>query len=98
MPAQRKSKNHDDGESDHETIDINVSDTSSSDGDQASVSPVTAIPENQSVPATLAPLLPSAPTGRTNTAHDINYFFDRGSRTDGSLTICKQCRQVYNLD
>lgn len=43
-------------------------------------------------PPTLAPLLPSAPTGRTNRAHDIDYFFTRGAKADGTLTICKQCR------
>lgn len=95
MPAQKKSKNLNDGESEHETIDLNVStDTSTSDGDQASASPVvtsaTTLP--QAGPPTLAPLLPSAPTGRANRAHDIDYFFTRGSKTDGSLTICKQCR------
>jgi len=88
MPAQQKLKNNlRDGESDHETIDINVSDTSTSDG-EAPPSP----PKNLPEPPTLAPLLPSAPTTRANRAHDIDYFFNRGSRTDGSLTICKQCR------
>ena len=61
MPAQQN-RDHDDG--DHETIDLNISDTSSSDGDQAPASPVAATPENLPGPPALAPLLPSA-TGRT---------------------------------
>lgn len=94
MPAratQRKTKKQNDSsESDRETLDLDVSDASSiGDGDQAPVSPVTT---TLPVPPTLAPLLPSAPTGHANCAHDIDYFFTRGSRNDGSLTICKQCK------
>ena len=40
----------------------------------------------------LAPLLPSAPTARTNRAYDVDYFFARGSKTEGTSTICKPCR------
>lgn len=102
-PAQQKSKKVDDGESDCETLDLNVSDTSTSDGGAEAAPAVIdantvktgnqpdVTPGNLPVPPTLAPLLPSA-TGRTNRAHDIDYFFSRGSRADGSLTICKQCR------
>lgn len=111
MPAKQKLKNdlHDgEPESDHETIDINVSDTSSTSDGEAPPSPavlgtsaaadtkrLAATPENLPGPPTLAPLLPSAPTTRANRAHDIDYFFNRGSKTDGSLTICKQCRRVF---
>jgi hypothetical protein len=94
-------------DNDGETIDItNVSDTSVSvDGSQqapqAAVSTVIDTPVTvQVVPANnppvaialLAPLLPSAPTSRTNRAHDIDYFFTRGSKTEGTSTICKPCR------
>jgi hypothetical protein len=43
-------------------------------------------------PGMLAPLLPSAPTTRTNRAHDIDYFFTRGSKTEGTSTVCNTCR------
>jgi hypothetical protein len=92
MPAQHRMS-----DDDHETFDLNVSDTSTSDGgvqsEVAAPAAPTALVENTAATllGPLAPLLPSA-TGRSNRAHDIDYFFIRGSRTNGSLTICKQCR------
>lgn len=70
---------------------------SAAPGNQSAAAPgnqPVAAPGNLSAsgPPTLAPLLPSAPTGRTNRAHDIDYFFTRGAKADGTLTICKQCR------
>lgn len=91
-----------------ETINItNISETSSSsdsDSEPAVVAPTQAgAPVNANnapvvvAPAAagmfkLAPLLPSAPTARTNRAHDINYFFTRGLKTEGTSSICKTCR------
>jgi hypothetical protein len=105
MPASRKKNTtvtaHIASNND-ETIDINVSDTSDGPGESLSqqvpaVPPVDALANN--APAAialaagmLAPLLPSAPTARTNRAHDIDYFFSRGSKTEATSTICKPCR------
>ena len=108
MPTRNKSKNnshHDDGESDHEAFDLNVSDMSSSDGEAppavvttAKTNPPTSTPEHLPAPLLDPLLLPSAPTaGLSNRAHDINYFFTCGSKTDGSLTICKQCKWVNDF-
>lgn len=104
MPASRRTNTAHRGSdnlNDGETIDItNISDTSTSS--QPSLAPTIQVnvPAVTQVDATaaaigtpaLAPLLPSAPTTRTNRAHDIDYFFTRGLKTEGTLTICKPCR------
>ena len=46
-------------------------------------------------PGMLALILPSVPITRTNHAHDINFFFTCGSKTEGTSTICNTCQSVY---
>jgi len=36
--------------------------------------------------------LPPNPVNQRNTAYDILHFFDRGSKADGTKTICKLCK------
>jgi hypothetical protein len=70
-----------------ETFDLNVSETSSQEAAPSKQS-VDALPPSE--PSTsLAPLLPSVPTGQSNRAHDVDYFFHRESE---EKTICKSCQ------
>jgi hypothetical protein len=86
--------------SDSETFPSVSSDTSSKEASEAPARSVIRDAAQTSVPPAgpptqTLPSLPSAPTGdtgRTNRAHDINHFFDRGSKDKGTLTICKICR------
>jgi len=85
---------HIDSDDNAETIDItNISDTSSLVREPAQTPSVTPSANTPGAPAAglLAPLLPSAPTSHTNRAHDIDYFFKRGLKTEGTSTICKPC-------
>ena len=101
MPARKKHNRIESDDSDNGE-NINISDSSdSSDPAQAPTIPqaptvpqAPPIPQAPPVPVAglLAPLLPSAPTSRTNRAHDIDYFFARGSKTEGTNTLCKTCR------
>lgn len=78
-----------------DTSTVNTEDASSAilDAVQTSKNPVAAsLPPAADQALTPLSSLPSAPTGRTNRAHDIEYFFNRGSKLNNTLTKCKSCR------
>ena len=126
MPtSHKKNTAHIISDNNCETIDINVSDTSSSNSQAVSVdglresrpaptvslsttvdapvvvpiaannAPLAITSTAGNEPGMLALLLSSVPTTRTNHAHDINFFFAHGSKTEGTSTTYNPCRSVY---
>ena len=94
MPTLRQKKTartsivSDNSDTDHASVDEESSTVSRSVG--APTAPTLVAPDG-----ILAPLLPSAPTTRSNQAFDISYFFTRGSKTEGTSTFCKTCQSVF---
>ena len=93
MPTSRQKKTArttgivSDDETDHASVDA-----------ESSISRSVGVPTASTLVAPnviLAPLLPSAPSTRSNQASDINYFFTRGSKTEGTSTFCKSCQSVF---
>jgi hypothetical protein len=86
-----------------EDFDLDDVPESSNDGEQVgqltpadSHSPASMEPAAGSTeptrPTTPCIALPPNPANQRNTAYDILHFFDRGSKADGTKTICRLCK------
>jgi hypothetical protein len=81
-----------------ETIDTHISDDSlSADNGTAATPAVSALTPVVAAETTtqVTPIsIPSAQTSRSVRAHDVDYFFLRGSKKTNTQSVCKVCRYV----
>lgn len=72
-----------------ETIDTRISNESHSTDNET---PPTTTPVVNVVQTQVTPIIPSAQTGRSVRANDVDYFFLRGSKKTNVQAVCKVCK------
>ena len=78
-----------------EIIDTHISDDHLSTDDDAGVPAISVLTPVVTIEATqVTPIIPSAQTSRSVRAHDVDYFFLRGSKKTNVQAVCKVCKYV----